>query len=306
MRDVSRKEHTLRSARAEASIRVSSRTIDLLKKNTLPKGDPLPVAKVAAIQAAKNTSQLIPYCHPVPVDFVDCRFRIGKRSISIETEVKAVYKTGVEMEALAAACAAALTLYDMMKIIDNSMEIVGVRLLEKKGGKSDFQAPTKGGTAAVLVVSDSVATGRGKDASGRIIVERLKEEGFKVREYRIVPDTAEVIEAVLKEFADEMKAALVLTTGGTGLGPRDVTPEATARVIDREAQGISEIIRAYGQDRTPFSMLSRARAGMRGMTLIINLPGSPNGVAEALDVLFPALHHSFSMIAGANHSRKRK
>lgn len=306
MRDISQKVNTLRTAKAEAIVKLSERTVDQLKQNKIPKGDPFPVAKVAAIQAAKNTSQLIPYCHPIPVEFVDCRFTIGKKDILIETEVKAVYKTGVEMEALAAACAAALTLYDMMKMIDDSMEIVAVRLVNKTGGKSDFPMRENTGKAAVLVISDTVAGGKGKDESGAIIVERLKKEGLDVVEYQVIPDSAEIIETTLKQFADKKKVQLVLTTGGTGLGPRDVTPEATARVIDREAQGISEIIRSYGQSRTPFSMLSRARAGLRGTTLIINLPGSPRGVTEALDVLFPALHHSFSMMEGAKHSRKKK
>lgn len=306
MRDISQKVNTLRTAKAAAIVKLSERTLIQLRQNKIPKGDPFPVAKVAAVQAAKNTSNLIPYCHPIPVEFVDCRFTIRKKEILIETEVKAVYKTGVEMEALAAACAAALTLYDMMKMIDESMEIAAVRLVNKTGGKSDFPTRENKGKVAVLVISDTVAGGKGKDESGAVIVGRLKNEGLEVVEYRTIPDTAEIIERTLKQFADKKKVDLVLTTGGTGLGPRDVTPEATARVIDREAQGISEIVRSYGQSRTPFSMLSRARAGLRGTTLIINLPGSPRGVAEALDILFPALHHSFRMIEGANHSRKKK
>src|SRR3990170_1839099 len=113
MRDISNKTSTLRTAIAKATLKVSPQTIQFIRDGKIPKGDPLPVAKVAAIQAAKNTSQIIPYCHPLPVDFVDCRFDLHADSIEITTEVKAIYKTGVEMEALTAASVAALTIYDM-------------------------------------------------------------------------------------------------------------------------------------------------------------------------------------------------
>ena len=138
MRDISRKITTLRTAVAQATLRVSPSTIMLIHENKIPKGNPLEVAKVAAIQGAKNTSQIIPYCHPLPIDFVGVEFTVGETDIVATVEVKAIYKTGVEMEALTAASIAALTLYDMMKMIDDEMEILGVKLLSKKGGKSDF------------------------------------------------------------------------------------------------------------------------------------------------------------------------
>ena len=138
MRDISRKITTLRTAVAQSTLRVSPSTITLIKENNIPKGNPLEVAKVAAIQAAKNTSQIIPYRHPLPIDFVGVEFDVGKSEIQARVEVKAIYKTGVEMEALTGASVAALTLYDMMKMLDDDMEILGVTLLSKKGGKSDF------------------------------------------------------------------------------------------------------------------------------------------------------------------------
>ncbi len=137
MRDISEKQPTLRTATAKAVVRMSAETLQLLAQDKLPKGDPRPVAKVAAIQAAKNTSQIIPYCHPLPIEFADCKFTVGSDRIEIVTEVKSNYKTGVEMEALTAASVAALTIYDMLKIVDVSLEIESVRLLSKTGGKSD-------------------------------------------------------------------------------------------------------------------------------------------------------------------------
>jgi cyclic pyranopterin monophosphate synthase len=139
MRDISEKQITHRTAIAHAIVRASESTIDMVRQNKIPKGDPLPVAKIAAVYAAKNTGQLIPYCHPLPIDFADCRFVVRKDSIEITTEVKATYKTGVEMEALTAASVAALTIYDMLKMVDTSIQIESVSLLRKTGGKSDYK-----------------------------------------------------------------------------------------------------------------------------------------------------------------------
>jgi cyclic pyranopterin phosphate synthase len=138
MKDISLKTITERRAIAQATLHLKPRTLVILRRGEVPKGDPLPVAKVAAIQAAKNTSQIIPYCHPLPLEYVGIAFKIGKNSITVTVEVAARHKTGVEMEALTAAGVAALTLYDMLKGIDPEMEITDHRLLKKTGGKSDL------------------------------------------------------------------------------------------------------------------------------------------------------------------------
>lgn len=302
MRDISRKITTLRTAVAQAVLRVSPATITLIRENKIPKGDPLPVAKVAAIQAAKNTSQIIPYCHPLPVDFVGVDFRIGTSEIEIKVEVKAVYKTGVEMEALTGASVAALTLYDMMKMLDGDMEILGVKLLSKRGGKSDFAQPGDAKLrAAVLVVSDSVAAGKKEDVSGKTIVERLQDFNIQVAEYEVIPDDVKRIEERILYFADSLKLDLVVTTGGTGFGPRDTTPEAIKKIVEKEIPGVTEAARAFGQERTPLAMLSRSISGIRGKTIIVSLPGSKGAVTDGLDALFPALLHAFKMLRGEGH-----
>jgi molybdenum cofactor biosynthesis protein MoaC len=310
MLDISPKYTTLRSAAACAVLHLKAETIARIQAGTIPKGDPLPVAKVAAIQAVKNTSQIIPYCHPLPVDYVGVEFRIGQDQIGAEVTVKAVYKTGVEMEALTGASVAALTLYDMLKMLDETMRIGGIELINKRGGKSDFRdsfaAPPR---AAVLVMSDSITAGKKSDESGRAIQRRLEAEGAQVVDYRIIPDDVEAIAATLIDYADHDRLDLVLTTGGTGFSPRDNTPEAMLRVIEREIPGIPEAARAYGQARTPYSMLSRGKAGLRGATLIVNLPGSRKGVEDSLNALFPGLAHAFKMIHGGGHhgtGRNRK
>jgi molybdenum cofactor biosynthesis protein MoaC len=301
MRDVSAKYSTLRTARASATLAVSPATIRAIRAGTVPKADPLGVAKIAAIQAAKQTSVLIPYCHQVPLDFVGVEIDLGRSAIAVTTQVKAIWKTGVEMEALAAASAAALTLYDMLKPIDESMEITHVTLLEKTGGKSELRRPAPGLTAAVIVISDTVSAGKGEDRSGRLLRERLAALGLRVGPVRVVPDDRALIERALVDLADRKKTDLIVTTGGTGAGPRDVTPEATAAVIDRRLPGVEEAFRGYGQDRLPTAMLSRGVAGLRGDALILNLPGAPRAAADGIHALFPSILHVFRMIRGEGH-----
>lgn len=307
MKDISEKTNTLRQARAQARLNASASILAKIRANEVPKGDPLPVAKVAAIQAAKSTHQIIPYCHPIPIDYVQVDFDLHDDHIKINVIVKAIYKTGVEMEALTAASVAALTIYDMLKVFDETMEIVSVKLLEKSGGKSDWvfdQARRL--KAAVLVVSDSVSSGQKQDSSGKLIVERLEKEGITVAQYKVVPDDEVVVEATLKEYADRSRFDLVFTTGGTGLGPRDRTPETMERVVDMEIPGIAEAARAYGQERMPMSMLSRARAGVRGKTLIINLPGSSRAVVESMNALIPSVFHTSVILTGAGHGEPKQ
>lgn len=303
MIDISSKTKTLRTATARARLIVSPGTIQRIRDSSIPKGNPLEVAKVAAVQAAKNTSNIIPYCHPLPIDYVGVEFHLGEKWIDVTVSVKAIYKTGVEMEALTAASVAALTLYDMMKMLDESMSIGEIQLLSKTGGKSDFRTSyDKPLRASVLVISDSVSEGKSTDLSGKLIVDRLKSEGLIVEDFAYIPDETDKIVAQLTKYTDQDQLDLVMTTGGTGFGPRDNTPEAMLQVIGREAPGIAETLRAYGQERTAYAMLSRATAGLRGQTLIVNLAGSKHAVAESLDALFPAVLHSFKMMQGGGHN----
>jgi molybdenum cofactor biosynthesis protein MoaC len=307
LKDISHKIKTLRQAHAQARLNASQSLIDKIRNHEVPKGDPLPVAKVAAIQAAKNTHQIIPYCHPIPIEHVSVDFDLKQDHIIIDLGVKAIYKTGVEMEALTAASVAALTIYDMLKVFDETMEIVGVKLISKTGGKSDWNVDNaRRIKVAVLVVSDSVAAGKKQDLSGKLIVDRMEKESITVAQYKVVADDEMAIEATIKEFADRGRYDLIITTGGTGLGPRDRTPEVVKRIVDMEIPGISETARAYGQERMPMAMLSRAMAGVRGKSLIITLPGASRAVQESLDALLPAVFHTISILAGSGHDPGHK
>ena len=151
---------------------------------------------------------------------------------------------------------------------------------------------------AILTISDKGSKGEREDSSGPLIKEMIKDLPSRVIFYEIIPDEKEKIAEELKRCADYLKADLILTTGGTGVSPRDVTPDATLEVIDKEVPGFSEAMRAESLKKTPHAMISRAVAGIRKSTLIINLPGSPKGVRENLNVILPALPHALSKLKG--------
>lgn len=153
-------------------------------------------------------------------------------------------------------------------------------------------------TAGIITVSDRGARGEREDLSGAAIARLLATSSARVDAVAIVPDEKNSIRALLMEFADQRGLDLILTTGGTGLSPRDVTPEATREVIEREIPGLTEMVRREGARKTPFAALSRAVAGIRGRSLIINLPGSPVAVKENLEVLLPLLNHAIEKIQG--------
>ena len=302
MFDVGDKPDTQRQAVANAIVRVSPETIRLLNEGKSPKGNIIDAARLAATMAAKRTWELIPYCHPIPIDHVKVDVSLNEETIEVKVNVKTVWKTGVEMESLTAACIAALTIYDMLKPIDDTLSIESVKLQEKHGGMKGFHEKyDRNLRVVVLVISDSASRHKRSDESGKLVVEKLTKNGFNVVEHKIISDDANHIESNLKRFCDELKVDLVLTSGGTGVGPRDVTPEATTRVLEKDVKGVAEVLRAHGQRRTPLSMLSRGVAGVRGNTVIVNLPGSVKAVSESLDALFPGILHIYNMLRGHGH-----
>lgn len=308
MVDVGPKPVTLRRAVAGAVVRMRPETLATLLDAGGPKGDAFVTARLAGIGGAKRTSELIPLCHPLPLDRVDVELTADRESgtVTIRAEASATARTGVEMEALTAASVAALTLYDMAKALQRDIVIERIELLEKAGGRSgDYRAaeqmPAAEREAIVVTCSNRSAAGEREDASGPALVEALREAGFDVvPDATVVADDEDEIAALLIRLADAGHR-LIVTTGGTGLSPTDVTPAATRRVIERDAPGLAELMRAAGLASTPMAALSRGVVGTRGRTLIANLPGSPKGARESLNALLPVLPHALEQLAGGDH-----
>ncbi len=303
MINITHKINSLRKAIATAIVSVSKQeTIDAVKNKTVPKGDVFEFSRAAGLLAIKKTSDVIPDCHPLPVEYAAIRHEIDGLNIIITVEVHTIYKTGVEVEAMHGAAVTALTIYDMLKPIDKAGEIGNIKLLHKEGGKSDrLKDADTGLTCAVIVCSDTISKGEGTDTAGKAAVERLRQYGIKTVAYEIIPDDM----ATIRSKAETLSAAdidLLLFTGGTGLSARDMTPEAISPLIDTLVPGIMEALRHYGQERMPYAMLSRGVAGFIKNSLVITLPGSHRAVHEAMDALFPHILHVFKVRSGYRHT----
>lgn len=320
MVDVGAKGISERTARARARVRMSPDSALAVQSGNAPKGEVLGTARLAGIQAAKQTAQLIPLTHPLDLTLVDVSASVDVESgvVELVSEVRTVGRTGVEMEVMTACAVAALTVYDMVKGLERGVAIAEIVLLEKRGGRSDYQlaggVPAPGGgeageraahgrgaahetgenvaaelptgrgarvlRAAVITVSTSKASGEGSDESGPRLGRLAERLGAQIVGREVIPDDREGIEQRLRHWADTEGCSLVLTTGGTGVAPSDVTPDATAAVIDREVPGIGQAMRAASSAHTAHWMLSRGLAGVRGRTLIVNFPGSPRSIGQ--------------------------
>lgn len=302
MVNITHKSSTLRIAVATGIVKVSKQeTINAIQNKLVPKGDVFEFSRAAGLFACKKTYEVIPDCHPLPIEYTAITHEIDGLEIKIRVEVHTVYKTGVEVEAMHGVAVTALTMYDMLKPIDQEIEIGSIKLEEKKGGKSDIKyAYPETLKVAVITCSDSISKGEGVDKSGEIVVENLKKHHLTVANKKVIADDFETIQNEAKQLV-EAGYQLILFTGGTGLSTRDVTPDAIKPLLEREVPGVMETARDYGQQRTPYAMLSRGIAGFVGESLIITLPGSPRGADESMQAIFPYILHVFRVKEGVKH-----
>ena len=299
MVDVTNKLLTVRVAKAEGKINMRPETIAGIKDGELPKGNVLNTAKIAGIQAAKKTSGIIPLCHQLNLSFVDIEFELKSDNIWIRAIVKTKESTGVEMEALSAVSIALLTVYDMCKAVDKTMEIIGVKLIEKKGGKSDHATGYRP-KVGVVTLSDGVVRGKREDISGEILANGFLNSGCVVDHRKVLEDGSDHLVPMIYEWIDS-GVELILTTGGTGLSPRDLTIDVLQGVFDSKLKGVEQALHSYGRGKIKTAMLSRLTAGVIKGAIVICLPGSPGATRDALEVLIPTIFHSFHMLKGEQH-----
>ncbi len=299
MVDVTDKVTTARMAKAEGKITMLPETISAIQNDALPKGNVLTTAKIVGIHAAKKTAEMIPMCHQLNLSFVDIEFKIEGDAILIKSTVKTKEATGVEMEALSAVSGAALTIYDMCKSVNKSMVISEIKLVEKVGGKSDHATDYRP-KVGVITLSDSIASGKGEDKSGIILLNGFIEAGSEVNHQIVLEDGSDQLVLTIQNWLKD-GVELIITTGGTGLGPRDLTIQTVEKIFDSKLPGIEQALHAYGRGKVKTAMLSRLTAGVVNGAIIICLPGSTGAVKDALKVLIPTIFHSFHMMRGEKH-----
>lgn len=332
MNNVGEKAVTARRAVAHGTIYLDRKAFMALRDNRLPKGNVLALAEVAGVMAAKKTSEMIPLCHPLALDQVEvsCTLHEPTNSVTVCCTAQAHAKTGVEMEALQGVSTALLSIYDLTKGVCPALTISDIRLHLKEGGKSGrwvhpelsedevaavdvrpspSERPKAHSCAtalhemkaAVLTISDRVSRNEAIDGSGPIIESFLKKHGAEIVASRTVPDVVAEIEGFVLHYSHVEPVNLILTTGGTGVGPRDVTPEALQTACDKIVPGVGELIRTRGIENTPLASLSRAFGGIAGSTVVIALPGSPAAVSESLGAIHDVVPHMVSIAQGGAH-----
>lgn len=292
MQDITLKPTTLRSAIAEGKLYLPADTVRMVEHHEIKKGDVAECARIAGLMGLKKTSELLPHCHPLSVLDASIDVSVQPDGLHVSALVRTIASTGVEMEALTAVSVAMLCAYDMLKphAPAEAMQIGDIRLVQKRGGKTQFGRTAKAGRAAVIVLSDTVAAGMKPDTAGASVRDGLIKGGFEVPVYEVLADESAALRAMVERYVNE-SYDLIITVGGTGLSPRDKTVEALQGLIDTEVPGVMETARAFGQARTPYSMLSRGIAGMAGNSFIATFPGSRKGAEETLAAVLPALVH---------------
>ncbi|UAT42875.1 bifunctional molybdenum cofactor biosynthesis protein MoaC/MoaB [Anaplasmataceae bacterium AB001_6] len=323
MKDISYKKPNIRRAIAMGCINIGEIGFKHVKNGTLAKGDVLKLAEIAGLQGAKNTWQQIPMCHPIPLEHIAVypELKESSHSVIVYTIVSTIAKTGVEMEALSAVNAALLTLYDLIKPVEAGLSISDIRLLLKEGGKSNLwihprgipekikefiKIPSErlleGKKVGIITLSDRAHNKEYQDKSGIILKEKLEHLGCNIVDYSILPDESVQLEEKINKLTKDVE--IIITTGGTGIAPRDITPQTISKIADQEIPGIGELLRSYSALHVPKTWLSRSGAVVMDNTLIIALPGSPSAVQDGIEALKEILPHALDSIQNKKNIHK--
>lgn len=319
MIDVGNKEITRRKAVARGTIRLSPTTMQMIFKGDSPKGNILSIAEVAGIMAAKNTSSLLPLCHPLILDSVRIWFDLGSEQVHANCEVVCHAKTGVEMEALVGLNTCLLTIYDLAKAVDPVIEISDIYLQTKEGGKSGVWSHPKAKQIpsafvdvsfhkikfAVGTLSDRASQGVYQDKSGTLLRNFCNDRSGIEEFCKVIPDEKEALQKLVYE-AVEHKVDVLLLTGGTGISKRDITPDIVKELSSKELIGFGELQRQFGSQYTKASWLSRSSAYVVKETLVVLFPGSPKAVLQGLECVGSLIPHAVRMMRGEPHHEEIK
>lgn len=320
MIDVSEKKVTKRVAVAAGNISMLPDTLEKISAGLMPKGDVLTASKLAGIIAAKRTSESLPLCHPISLSSVDVSFEIdlAKGLIHCRCTATTLAQTGVEMEALTGCTTALLCVYDMTKGINPDLTLSEIKLIEKQGGKSghwrrfsetEIQTTSvkHSGTsfeqlrAAIIISSDRASSGFYDDKCGPLVRKELVKRGAEVVSCIVVPDEIESIRKAVGTTLSLERVDFLILSGGTGIGPRDVTPEALLALFTKSMPGVGELLRNSGSKHTANAWLSRSVGGLISNTFVVALPGNPAAIEQSMDALESIIPHAIKMIAGGRH-----
>ncbi len=314
MIDVGRKRVTRRRAVATGTITIGAVAFQKVKEKTLPKGDVLALAEIAGIMGAKKTPDLVPMCHTLPLDQVMIRcVPRAPDAIDVYCQASADARTGVEMEAVVGVQMAITTIWDLVKGTEPNLTIGGVRLLFKEGGKSGLwvnpdgipawlaaQLPQghsmAGVKTALLVISDRASESEYEDESGQLLKERLEQAGAVLTGYDVILGEPTIISDHIRQLCEDGQPDLLITSGGTGPGWQNMTPDVAMALCSRVLDGLGEVLRRESATFTDTAWLSRVTAGMRDNTLIIALPGDPKAVKVCWEVIEPFLKDALKEI----------
>lgn len=315
MKDISRKQISLRTSKAIGFVKINPTTFDWLQSGEPPVNQFFIEAIAAGKLAAKETYRLIPQCHHTSLDELQIKLELKNNEadhpfldsekddfgVIIYAEGKSLGKVSIDMEVMTAVSVAALCICESIKSYDPGIQISLVRMLSKTGGKTErekfFRRSFK---VAILVCSNEASAGTRTDVAGQVAKEILEKFHASVVDYQIITEEYEAIQKQILEWV-KTDVHFIFTLGGTGLGRKNIAVDAIAKILERDTPGIIEAMRDYGINRSPLAMMSRLIAGIISETIVVTLPGSTTGARESLEAILPGVFHARKMLKGGKN-----